>query len=399
MKISKLITISLMFLILLAPIGSVALAKEDEGIGVKNELNTSNDEAMESLPSDSELEQQVQDNKADIVSAGKSKKIKKEKGGIWNAYKDEIKKEIDKRKKTDPNAKEMKDFAKKYDPSTGKLDVGKFDVSGHINNVFLSLGTTVVKISTQPLKNFTIKPGDVLEAPSAQPMMTAFSSLTDILLALFLVFQLIKIMMARAIDIGYSGQAIYDKTLKTFVAAILIGLYEPIVKVILNFQYVLVSPILNAIQVKENTAGLIAFKGLMIDGTAPMICLPLVGILLIVITLSLFYSLAMFIILYIMGPIAITTMVNDEMNFFSLWLRRLVSRVLTFLLQSLCVAMCFASLFHITFNYGETITDLMLAIAFLFVGLSVPKMLENFGDSSGAGRSTLVFMRGLGRKK
>lgn len=107
----------------------------------------------------------------------------------------------------------------------------------------------------------------------------------------------------------------------------------------------------------------------------------------------------MFIILYIMGPVAITTMVNDEMNFFSLWVRRLVSRVLTLLLQSLCIAMCFATLFHITFKYNETITDLMLAIAFLFVALSVPKMLENFGDSSGAGRSTLLFVRSMGRRR
>ena len=122
------------------------------------------------------------------------------------------------------------------------------------------------------------------------------------------------------------------------------------------------------------------------------------AILFLVLTLSLFYSLALFIILYIMGPIAIATMVNDDMEFFSLWLRKLVSRILTFLLQSLCIAMCFGTLYHMTFDYRETITDFMLAIAFLFVGLSVPKMLENFGDSSGAGRSTLMFIRSRGRK-
>ena len=398
MRISKMITLSLIFIVLLAPLGNVALAKDDKGIGVKNELTTSNKEAMDSLPTDSELEKQVKGNKADIVSAGKSKKIPKGKGGIWKAYKDEIKDEMDVRKKNGMPSS-MEDFAKDFNTTTGKLKVSKFDVNGHINNVFLSIGTTLVKTSTEPLKHFTIKPADVLEAPSAKPMMVAFSTLTDTLLVLFLVFQLTKIMLARAIDIGYSGSAIYDKVLKTFVAGTLIGLYEPIFKALMNIQYLLVSPILNAIQIKDNTAGIIAFKGLMIDGTAPMICLPLVAILLIVVALSLFYSLAMFIILYIMGPVAITTMVNDEMNFFSLWVRRLVSRILTLLLQSLCIAMCFASLFHITFKYQETITDLMLAIAFLFVALSVPKMLENFGDSSGAGRSTLLFVRSMGRRR
>ena len=392
------ITLSLIFIVLLAPLGNIALAKDDQGIGVKNELTTSNKETMDSLPTDSELEQQVKGNKADIVTAGKSKKIPKGKGGIWKAYKDEIKDEMEVRKKNGMPSS-MQKFAEEFDTTTGKLKVGKFDVNGHINNVFLSIGTTLVKTSTEPLKHFTIKPADVLEAPSAKPMMLAFSTLTDTLLVLFLVFQLTKIMLAKAVDIGYSGSAIYDKVLKTFVAGTLIGLYEPIFKAIMNIQYLLVSPILNAIEIKDNTAAIIAFKGMMIDSTAPMICLPLVAILLIVVTLSLFYSLAMFIILYIMGPVAITTMVNDEMNFFSLWIRRLVSRILTLLLQSLCIAMCFASLFHITFKYGETITDLMLGMAFLFVALSVPKMLENFGDSSGAGRSTLLFVRSMGRRR
>lgn len=136
----------------------------------------------------------------------------------------------------------------------------------------------------------------------------------------------------------------------------------------------------------------------MVDSSGPIIALPLMALLMVVLTISLFFSLALFIILYIMGPIAIATMVNDDMDFFSLWIRRLVSRILTFLLQSLCIAMCFATLFHLTFSYREAITDLMLAMAFLLVGLSVPKMLENFGDSSGAGRSTLMFIRSRGRK-
>lgn len=400
MNFRKLISVLLLFSFFLLPFGQYALAVE-EGTGIKNDLDTTNEEAMGSLPSDSELEQQVKDKKVDIVEGSQPKEIKQEKGGLWKAYKDEIKAEVKKRKadgESDERAESIKEFAEEFNTATGKLEVSKFDVEGHINNIFLSMGTFMIEWGTEPLKQFTIKPADVLDAPSAKPMMIAFSSLTDILLALFLVFQLMKIMLARAIDIGYNGQAIYDKILKTFVAATLIGLYEPLYKVALNFQYLLVSPILNAIDLKENTASLVALKALMIDGSAPIVTLILMAILFLVLTLSLFYSLALFIILYIMGPIAIATMVNDDMEFFSLWLRKLVSRILTFLLQSLCIAMCFGTLYHMTFDYRETITDFMLAIAFLFVGLSVPKMLENFGDSSGAGRSTLMFIRSRGRK-
>ncbi|MBK3975997.1 hypothetical protein, partial [Staphylococcus aureus] len=213
---------------------------------------------------------------------------------LWDAYKDEIKSEIKKREKNDPQAKDLKKFAKDFDTSTGKLKVGTFDVEGHVNNMCLGFGTSIVKWATEPLKQFTIKPADVLDAPSAKPMMIAFSSLTDILLAVFLVFQLMKIMLSRAIDIGYNGQAIYDKIVKTFVAATLIGLYTPLFKVALNFQYLLVSPILNAIEVKDSTASLIALKGLMVDSSGPIIALPLMALLMVVLTISLFFSLALF---------------------------------------------------------------------------------------------------------
>src|SRR5699024_6145825 len=101
---------------------------------------------------------------------------------------------------------------------------------------------------------------------------------------------------------------------------VLIGLYEPIFKLILSFQYLLVTPILKSIDINDNMAGIIALRGLIVDSTGMIIILPLTGILLIVVTLSLFYSLAMLIILYIVGPVAITTMVNEDMDFYSLWL-------------------------------------------------------------------------------
>ena len=112
------ITLSLIFIVLLAPLGNIALAKDDQGIGVKNELTTSNKETMDSLPTDSELEQQVKGNKADIVTAGKSKKIPKGKGGIWKAYKDEIKDEMEVRKKNGMPSS-MQKFAEEFDTTTG----------------------------------------------------------------------------------------------------------------------------------------------------------------------------------------------------------------------------------------------------------------------------------------
>lgn len=400
MKVLKKITVLfILSLFILTSIEHVAMA-EEKGTGVENKLSDTDQKAYNALPSDSELAKKVKNKDANIANSSNTKKIGQGKKALYKAYKDEIDAEVEKRKENKiPHAEDLRDKAKAYDTTTGKLKVGKFDVEGHANNMFLSAGKFLVKSSTEPLKQFTIKPSEVLDAPSAKPMKNAFNSLTDILIALFLIFQLSKILLARAVDIGYNGQQIYDKIFKTFVATILIGLYEPIFKLILSFQYLLVTPILNSISVNDNMAGIIALRGMIVDSMGMMIILPLTGVLLVVVTLSLFYSLAMLIILFITGPVAITTMVNEEMDFFSLWLRKVISRVLTLMLQSLCIAMCFATMFRVTFSSTETLTDVMLGIAFLFVALSVPKMLENFGDSSGAGRSTMMFIRSAGRGK
>lgn len=397
-KFNKIVIISLLFILMLIPLSKITYAK-DEGIGVENELNGSSQEAYDSLPNDEELANQLENKKADIATSS-NKKIGKGKGKLYEAYKDEIDDYIKERKKAGLSTAGLKKTAKNFDTETGQIKSGNpFDVQKHITNLGLKFGKFTIDFATEPLKSFTMKPSDVLDAPSAKPMKDAFNSLTDILIALFLIFQLSKIMLSRAIDIGYNGQLIYDKLFKTISAVVLIGLYEPIFKLILNFQYLIVTPILKSIDIDGKMSSIISLNALLVDSTGLMFLLPFVGIMIIVVTLSLFYSLALMIILFIVGPLAITTMVNEDMEFFSLWLRKVVSRVLTLMLQSLCIAMSFACLFRVTFNYKETVTDYMLGIAFLFVALGVPKLLENFGDSSGAGRSTMLFMRSVGRRR
>ena len=396
--LKKTLLLFFLFSFTISSLSHIAMA-EEKGTGVENKLSETDQKAYNALPSDKELQKKISEQDASIAQAS-NKKIGKGKGAFYKAYEDEINDYIKERKKIGLSSNNLKKTAQNYNPSTGKIE-GKnpFDVQRHITNLGLSLGKSAIEIASQPLKSFTIKPGDVLDAPSAKPMKDAFNSLTDILLALFLIFQLSKTMLSRAVDIGHNGQVIYDKIFKTFMAAILIGLYEPIFKLILNFQYLLVTPILNSIEVSDNMASQIALNGLLVDATGMTFMVPFVAVMLIVVPMSLFYSLAMMIILFIIGPVAITTMINEDMEFFSLWFRKVISRVLTLMLQSLCIAMSFATLFRISFHYTETITDYLLGIAFLFVALSIPKMLENFGDSSGAGRSTMMFIRSVGRRK
>lgn len=386
--------------LLLIPLSECANAEDEGSIGVENTMSNESKEAFDSLPSDEDLQKQVNQHEESIVDASTNREIKKEKGGLYKAYKKEVDEEADKRKKYDKEgAKQFKDTIEKYNTSTGKIDVGTFDVQGHVINVLISVGASGIQLVNEPLASFTIKPSDVLEAPSAQPLKTAFDTLTDVLIALFLVFQITKIMSTRALDIGYQGHAVYEKLFKTIVAVVLIGLYDPLFKLILNFQYLFITPILKSINVSSDMAHIIMLKSITTGANLGyVIVFPIIAVLILIVTISLFYSLALMIVLYVVGPGAIATMVNDDMEFYSLWIRKIVSRVLTLFLQSLCIALSFATLMRVTFSAKESMTDILLGIAFLIVALGVPKMLENFGDSSGAGRTTIMAFRGMKRK-
>lgn len=400
-KVSVYILSIIIIFIFVSP--SVANAKpvDQNGMGLKNDFNYASQSAFDNLPSDSDLEKEIDESTKDIsvIDQANSKDIEEGKGGLYNTYKDEFDKLYEKKKKiSKDSANDFKDLIKKYNTSTNKFEVGKFDFGGHTLNTFIKFGSGSLDLVTKPLGTFTIKPSDILESPSALPLKNAFGSLTDSLIVVFIIFQVLKIIVLKATDIGNYSNAIYEKVAKTIIAVIVISLYDPLFKLVLNIQYLLITPILKSISIDDKLGSIIMVKALIVSADSIIIAIPVIGILMLVVTISLFYSLAFLIILYVTGPLAIATMVNEEMDFYSLWVRKLVARVLTILLQSLCIALSLATLFRITFDVQKNATDLLLSGAFLLVALSIPKVLENFGDTSGTGRTTVVAMRSLIRR-
>ncbi|MDW4404354.1 hypothetical protein QI045_12615 [Staphylococcus saprophyticus] len=405
MKNIKKILFTVVFVTLLAIINtSIASAVSDEGIGVENDFSNTSENSFSSLPSDEELQNMTEENKASIVESSDQKKIKSGKGGLYKTYEKEIEDYLKASEKsktlTKDGVKHIRKTFKNFNTDTGEVESkNPFDFDTKFNNVFIKLGSNTLQWVTEPLSKFTLKPGDVLDSPSAKPLKDAFNNLTDIAVALFFTFQIIKIILMRTIAMETQGQVAYEKTVKLVTASILLGLYDPLYKLALNIQYLLTNPILRSVGIEKDFANILAAKTLIMGDVVMLIILPLIAVLLFVLTLSLYYSLAYLIILYVIGPLAITTIVNDELEFWSLWVRKLVSRILTLMLQSICIALSLATLFRLKFSMTESTTDIFLGIAFLFVGLAVPKLLENFGDSSGGGRTTMLMFRSMGRRK
>lgn len=401
-KIIGLILSTLIIYVFLIPQTIYAKPVDQNGMGLKNDFNYASESAFEGLPDDSELEEEVNEATKDIsvIKQGKAKNIKQGKEGLYKTYEEEFKALYKQNKKVSKETADyVNDIAKKYNTSTNQIEAGKFDFNDHALNLFIKLGSGGLNLVTKPLGTFTLKPSEILDSPSATPLKNAFDSLTDSLIIVFIIFQVLKIIVLKATDIGNYSNAIYEKVAKTIIALVIIALYDPLFKLVLNIQYLLITPILKSITIDNQLGSIIMLKTLIVSPDSIIIAVPVLGLLMLVVTLSLFFSLAYLIILYVTGPLAISTMVNEEMNFYSLWVRKLVARVLTVFLQSLCIALSLSTLFRVTFDPQKSGTDILLSGAFLLVALSIPKILENFGDSSGTGRTTVMAVRSFVSKK
>lgn len=258
--------------------------------------------------------------------------------------------------------------------------------------------TSFIQTVLQPLSLVSVNPSVIMDTEVASAFIDAFSILTNSLLAVFLVYQIIKITTLRMGNFDQVQPELTDKLTKTIIAVFLIGSYDDLFRIILNLQFVIVYPIINTFTNTEALSQSIVVK-LFFQPSMPviMIIFLVLSVLLLVVVIQFFYNIAFLTVLYITGPLSITTMVNDEYNFFSLWLRNIVARCLTVLLQSICIVISLVTLLNVESDLLDNLFNIFMCFAFLVVAMSIPTILQQFGNSSGSGKATVASIKAIGR--
>ncbi|MGR5971080.1 conjugal transfer protein TrbL family protein [Bacillus paranthracis] len=118
----------------------------------------------------------------------------------------------------------------------------------------------------------------------------------------------------------------------------------------------------------------------------------IMGILIFILVLQFLYRTALAGILFIMGPLAIVTKVNDNLNFYDFWIRLWLATFLTFGMQVLAVTLGFNFLLTPPIGYGEN-ENLFLGLAFFVLALTIPSILGQFGMSTNTTRTMMKFVR------
>src|SRR5699024_4555565 len=108
------------------------------------------------------------------------------------------------------------------------------------------------------------------------------------------------------------------------------------------------------------------------------------AILLAILFFQMTYTFALIGLFYVVGPVAVVTMVNDEYNMFTMWLRTIIARFVTLSAQGLCVILSFSYATKIDWIFSmdpmENAFSKIIALSFLIVGITLPGLLKDFGN-------------------
>jgi len=268
----------------------------------------------------------------------------------------------------------------KYDYESNTIDCSWYDVNCHVNGNFIftnmvglvSAGTEQIDKIIGGFANF-----DNTDDENIQGYKDAFQSLSLTMAAIFLLYQAMRITVLYLGESDDGMNVLQEKLWLVLAVGILLGTYNYFYDWILEVIRLMSNAIsTTAIDAKEVAISLV------VNGALYGIILALfLAVILIVFALAYLYRFALFTLLFITGVIAIPTMLNDTYNFFSIWLRTLISNGLTFILQTLCYALGFNQLTSLASG------SFMYAIAFFILALSISTLLGQFGSSSGSSRA------------
>ncbi|MEB6550212.1 conjugal transfer protein TraL [Heyndrickxia sporothermodurans] len=290
-------------------------------------------------------------------------------------YKDN-KKAIEKKVKS----KTIRKMIKNYDYDTNTFDCGTLDVMCKLNGFGYSAYIGIVKKTFNGLDIALVKPEYITKNKTFKKYKDGFNALSSSMLVVFLMWQMVKLIAQRYADAEDGMVAINDKLLTVAGAAILLGIYTNFFEWILKFQAYAVEGILkDSIKTKDVVLALFT------NAEYGMLLAFFIMLAFLIFPVIFMYRFILFGFLYITGVIAIPTMVNDEYNYFSIWLRLLVNNGITLFLQLLAFIIGITALIKTNdfSNYGGSF---LVAMGFFMLAVAVPSLLGNLGASSGVSR-------------
>lgn len=268
-------------------------------------------------------------------------------------------------------------YLEKYDYDTNQFNCKWHEIGCHTNSFLFTTVSGFVYGAIDSFSKFQIDSKFITENPIYEGYMLNFRSLAWTIAAIFILWQTLKIIALYSGNGEEGMNSLYEKLVAIVTGAILLGVYGQFFDWILELTHLLTETMLTTPVTHYDIMQVMAVNAVGYG----LILMIVVSAILFVFFLSVLYRTVLFIILYITGVLAIPTIVNDQYNFFNLWLKIVVSNILTLTLQLLCFVLGIKTLVNL--QDGNMITGMI----FFIVGLSIPTLLSQFGASTGSAKA------------
>lgn len=268
-------------------------------------------------------------------------------------------------------------YLEKYDYETNQFDCKWHEIGCHTNSFLFSTVSGFVFGAIDSFSKFQIDPEFVTGNAIYEGYMLNFKSLAWTITAIFILWQTVKIVILYSGNGEEGMNSLYDKLIAIITGGVLLGIYGQFFDWILELTHLLTETMLTSPVTHYDVMQVMAVNSVGYG----LILMIVVSAILFVFFLSVLYRTVLFVILYITGVLAIPTIVNDQYNFFNLWLKTVVSNILTLTIQLLCFVLGIKTL--VSLEGG----NMVIGMIFFIVGLSVPTLLSQFGASTGSAKA------------
>lgn len=289
-----------------------------------------------------------------------------------------------------PRYEELMD---KYDSEEMSFDCGTFDIHCKFYDMTFQIVVSGLNFTLDRMYSTILEPSDITGNDIYNSYQNGISGLSYTLFAIFISFSMAKVVSTRIGDSSDGPIVMNEKILSIISIGIFLGIYAQFMDWVLRVQQYTVQGILNTFDQQNFLDKLVSM--FLVSTDFGIMALLLFMVLSVVFTFQLFYRMALVALLYMVGPVAIVTKLNDNYNFFDMWIKQLIIAFLSYILQVLAIVVGLKLLVA-----GEvgSVSTIFFGIGFFCLAVSIPTILGSFGFSTGSMRQITNVTRTAGTR-
>ncbi|TCS94851.1 conjugal transfer protein TrbL family protein [Hazenella coriacea] len=280
------------------------------------------------------------------------------------------------------NAEEKQEPSEDYKKIEDKFDCDSFDPVCHVKLWMISITMDIFDSVALFVKLAVIATNTIIYKPKVIEYLGYFKETSQVLISAFFLFHLVKVLSYYWIE--QDTQRFKTMINKLLITTVMIAGYQ------WAFSKLVLVMIESVVKFEPDLGEFEAMFLTLLTPYASLVTLLflLMGLLVLIVSFQVLIRSAELAFMYMVGPFAIATNLNEEFNLFTPWWRTLLSIMITQFVQVFLVMFTI----DLVSNSEATISGIhnyYLAIAMMILVIKSPAFIKEFMYSTGAGQTVV----------